>query len=85
MKRLFGTLIGYMIEVVSSSNVNYEGIRGVVIDETRNTILVKGDDSSIYRVIKKGCVFKLYHPNGEEYILNGGDLVGDIIRRVIEV
>ncbi len=85
MKRFFGTLIGYRIDVVSSSNLNYKGIKGVVIDETRNTILVKGDDNKVYRIIKKGSVFKLYHPNGEEYMIKGGELVGDIVRRVVEV
>lgn len=85
MRYFFGTLIGYKIEIISASNINYEGIKGLVVDETRNTVLIKDDNDRVYRVIKNGTVFKVYHPDGEEYVFNGRDLVGDIVRRVVEL
>jgi RNase P/RNase MRP subunit p29 len=84
MRFFFGTLIGYRVEVVKASNINYEGINGVVLDETRNTLVIKGLDGEVYRVIKRGAVFKVYR-DGDKLIFDGDKLVGDVVRRVVEL
>ncbi len=82
-KIIFGTLIGYYVEIIESSNRNYIGIRGKVVDETRNTLVIKSDEG-LRRVGKKGCIFKVIRA-GDRLILKGDELVGDIFRRVIEI
>ena len=84
MKIFFGTLIGYNIKIISSSNRNYEDIEGVVLDETRNTFIIRDVNNKVLRVLKRGSVFKFSLGN-DEYIFNGEDLTGDIIKRVIKL
>ncbi|MEK6863116.1 MAG: ribonuclease P protein subunit [Nanoarchaeota archaeon] len=52
-------LIGEEIEVVDSKNKSNVGIRGKVIDETRETIKVLQEDSKEAVLMKKIIVFKL--------------------------
>jgi len=82
-KIIFGTLIGYYVEIIESSNRNYIGIKGKVVDETRKTLVIKSD-KGLKRVGKKGCIFKVIR-DGDKLILKGDELVGDIFRRVIEI
>lgn len=82
-KLFFGTLIGYDIEVVEASNKNYVGIKGRVLDETRNILVVK-TNSNVKKIVKKGCIFRL-NKDGRHILVKGDDLVGDIIRRVIRI
>ena len=50
-------LIGLGIEVVNSSDISQIGTNGTVIDETKNTLLVKTVHGT-KRVIKKISTFK---------------------------
>lgn len=85
MRRFFGTLIGYYIEVVKSFNENYLGIRGRVLDETRNMLIIRSDDGRILKIIKRGSVFKVRVDSEIEFIVDGNKLVGDIVKRVVKL
>lgn len=82
-RRLFGSLIGYEIEVVEASNKNYIGIKGRIVDETRNTLIVR-TEKNIKKIIKNGCIFSL-NIDGEHVLVKGDELIGDIVRRVIRI
>lgn len=82
-KVLFGTLIGYWVEIVEASNKNYVGIKGRVVDETRNMLIINTGDA-VKKIVKKGCIIRLIK-NGEHILIKGEDLVGDIVRRVIKI
>ena len=84
MRKFFGTLIGYEIEVVNASNDNYIGIRGRVVDETRNMVIVKLDSGRIVKIVKRGTYFKV-KIDDEEFEIEGNKLIGNIIKRVIEL
>lgn len=83
MKFLIGTLIGYYVEIVYSSNRNYVGIKGLVVDETRNMLHIK-INGRVLKVIKKACTFKV-KIDGKECIIKGNSLVGNIAKRVVIV
>lgn len=60
-------LIGEEMEIVSSTNQSYQGIRGMIIDETKQTIKVRKHDSKEVMLLKNAIVFKL--PRTGEVIL----------------
>ena len=85
MRKFFGTLINYEIEVVNSSNENYIGIRGKVLDETKNMLIIKSPKGKILKIIKRGSVFKIKVNENEEFVIKGNKLVGNIVKRVVEI
>ena len=63
-------LIGLRVRVAESSSLPHKGLAGLVIDETKNTLVIrKGKDEKI--VPKKGRVFLFTLPNGEKARLEG--------------
>jgi ribonuclease P protein subunit POP4 len=67
-------LIGLEIKVVKSSNKQLEGLKGTVIDETRNMLTIetaKGEKS----LSKDTCVFSFHLPSGEWVKVNGSLLL----------
>lgn len=75
-----GELIGSKIEVVKSTSTNLVGIKGKVVDETKNTIML---DSG--KMIQKNSVWiKVFH-EGTSFELDGRLLVGkpeDRLKRI---
>lgn len=58
-KRLIkGELIGLSVKVISSKNPANKGLQGTVVDETKNTLVVKTAKGK-KRLIKQNCVFEL--------------------------
>jgi ribonuclease P protein subunit POP4 len=60
-----GELIGKTLEVIESNNKSLKGLKGVVINETKNTITIKGEKT----ILKRGCTFRI-----ENEELKGEDL-----------
>lgn len=57
-KRLIkGELIGLSVKVISSKNPANKGLQGKVVDETKNTLLIKTVKGK-KRIIKQNCVFE---------------------------
>lgn len=67
------TLIGLHVKIVSATQESDVGIQGVIIDETRDTIII-GEDERL-RVQKKDITLNL-DIEGENITINGADLVG---------
>ena len=70
-------LIGLDVTVVTHTDTTLEGIRGRIIDETRNMFLVRSEEKD-RKVAKKGASFELMvdGPKGAvAIILKGDDLV----------
>jgi ribonuclease P protein subunit POP4 len=67
-------LIGLEIEVVEASNRNLVGKKGKVIDETRNTLTVRGGGKET-RLLKAAIVFRT-KVGGELVQVDGKKLVG---------
>ncbi|MEE9116299.1 MAG: ribonuclease P protein component 1 [Thermoplasmata archaeon] len=65
-------LIGLPAEVVSSTHSGYVGMKGLIVDETKNTLVMEVDSSE--KVIpKKGTRFKFSLP--EDVEVNGAKLM----------
>ncbi len=67
-------LIGLEVHVISHTDVPLRGTRGYVIDETRNTFLVRMEVKD-RKISKKGAVFefKVNGPGGPKMVMIRGD------------
>jgi ribonuclease P protein subunit POP4 len=63
-------LCGLRARVVSSLSLPHKGLSGIVVDETKNTIVlsVKGAEKV---VPKRGCTFRFTLPGGGKALLEG--------------
>ncbi|MCL5008487.1 MAG: ribonuclease P protein subunit [Candidatus Marsarchaeota archaeon] len=52
-------LIGLKARVLSSLDKKQRGASGIVIDETKNTLLLEAKEGR-RRIVKKACVFRFY-------------------------
>ena len=67
-------LVGLDVVVSDSTNQQIIGMRGKVIDETRNTLTLE-TSSGTKNVVKDQCVFLFTLPSGEAVEVNGKLLV----------
>ena len=77
--------IGLTAEVVKSSNPSYVGIKGRVIDETRNTFVIETNGKE-KRIIKNISIFHFTYTDGTKIEIDGKILVGrpeDRVKKVI--
>ncbi len=65
-------LIGLDVEVKRSSDSEQQGIKGKVVDETKNTLLVD-TGKGIKRVVKKISVFK-FRQGKKSFIVDGEEI-----------
>jgi RNase P/RNase MRP subunit p29 len=65
-------LIGLEVEVFKDKNTYNNGIKGKVVDETMNSLLIKMN--GIKRISKKNTVFK-FKLNGEAVKVEGESLI----------
>lgn len=68
-------LIGLDIEVAEDRNPSNISIRGTVIDETRNTLLIQQGEKA-KRVAKETAIFRFKLPDGTAVEVEGSTLVG---------
>jgi ribonuclease P protein subunit POP4 len=61
---LIHELIGLEAEVLSSTCRNIVGMRGRVVDETRNTLKIEAKET-VKVIPKKVATFRFYLPNGD--------------------
>ena len=73
--------IGLDTEVIKSSNPEYMGIEGKVIDETRNTLVISYGQKE-KTIIKDVAVFHFTLPDGTVVEIDGKSIVGRPENRV---
>ncbi len=75
-------LIGLVVEIVRSKNKSLVGLKGKIIDETKNTITI--EDDKVRKIMKSHIIMKTKIED-KEYEINGKILVGrpeDRIKKV---
>jgi ribonuclease P protein subunit POP4 len=68
-------LIGLEVEIRKSTNKSQIGIKGRVVDETYNMLVIETEKGE-KKVEKKSCVFVFKLPNGKKVEVEGWVLVG---------
>jgi len=66
-----GEIIGKNIEIIESKNKSNQGLKGKIIDETKNTIKIKTKKGE-KTLIKKNITFKMESHNNET--INGAEI-----------
>ncbi len=64
-------LIGLRAKVATSLSLPYRGLQGVVVDETKNTLVFLSKDGKEKSVPKRGCIFCFHLPGGKMAMLDG--------------
>ncbi len=64
-------LIGLKAEVVDSPNKYLLGISGIILDETKNMLLIGQPGGKKRWVIKKQVKLRIYLPDGKRVIVDG--------------
>ncbi|MEM4575844.1 MAG: ribonuclease P protein subunit [Candidatus Nezhaarchaeales archaeon] len=80
-------LIGLRVKIVKSTNKSYEGVEGLVVDETMKTIKIMDDKGSIKTIPKKCCIFRFKLPDNVIVEVEGPYLLGrpeDRIKRLFK-
>lgn len=67
-------LIGLNVRVVQSTNPDARAIRGVVVDETRNMLTIRGKKGKV-TIPKNIATFRFKLPSGVRVDVNGERLV----------
>jgi len=70
-----GELIGLDAKVVKSANPSNLGISGKIIDETRNTLVIRQNENDKV-VAKKTAIFQFTLPNGAVVEVEGAAIIG---------
>lgn len=68
-------LIGSTIEVIEASHKGYVGMKGRVIDETKNTFLIELENKKTIRMPKKNAKFKFTFINKNAIAIEGIKLI----------
>jgi len=66
-------LIGMKVKIKKCNDPNWEGKKGLVIDETKNTFLIKIEKEE-KRIAKKSAIFEFEYED-EKISLNGSDII----------
>ncbi len=68
-------LIGLIMEVEESSNRDMEGLRGRIVDETRNTFVIETEQEEEKRIPKTGNMFIFVLEDGTRARIRGDKLL----------
>ena len=63
--------VGLPVEVADSSHDGYKGIKGRVVDETKNTIKIEDEGGDEKIIPKKVAIFHFTLPNGSKVEIDG--------------
>ncbi|UCH37249.1 MAG: ribonuclease P protein subunit [Candidatus Bathyarchaeota archaeon] len=74
-------LIGLDTQVVRSLNPRLEGISGVVVDETKNTLIIHNNTEK-KRIPKDIAIFSFSTLDGKKVEVNGRELRGRPVDRI---
>jgi ribonuclease P protein subunit POP4 len=77
---LIHEFIGLEAEVVRCSDRKAQGASGVVVDETRNTLVLESRGRE-RRFAKKACVFRFTLPDGGSALVRGETVAIDPVER----
>ncbi|MEM3369344.1 MAG: ribonuclease P protein subunit [Candidatus Micrarchaeia archaeon] len=66
--------IGLKVEVINSASPEQIGIKGIVVDETKNTFKIEKEDGKEVLIPKKGSLF-LFQKRGEVFSVEGSKIL----------
>lgn len=76
---LYSTFIGLPVEIINSSQRALIGVRGTIVDETKNLIVIEKSDAAgthgkEVRIPKNSSTFRITAESGEKVDVDGRDI-----------
>jgi ribonuclease P protein subunit POP4 len=71
---LFHTFIGLPVEVVRCASRPLEGLKGTVVDETKNLLSIE-TENKVVKLQKTSCVFRFQLESGERVDVDGAKIL----------
>ena len=68
---LYSTFIGLAVEIANSSQRNLVGLKGRVVDETKNLIIIEKEGGKEAKLQKVACVFRFTLDDGKTIDIEG--------------
>lgn len=68
---LYSTFIGLEVEITNSSQHGLVGLKGTVVDETKNLIVIKKQDKKEVKIPKVSSTFRFTLESGETVEVEG--------------
>jgi ribonuclease P protein subunit POP4 len=68
---LYSTFIGLQVEIANSSQHGLVGMRGTVVDETKNLIVIRKQDGKEAKIPKISSTFRFTLDSGEKMEVEG--------------
>ena len=73
---IFHTFIGLEAEIIKSADRKLIGLKGKIIDETKNLIVIEREsDSKEIKIPKISSAFKFFLESGESTIIEGKSII----------
>lgn len=72
---LYSTFIGLEAEIINSSQRGLIGLRGKVVDETKNLIVIEGEGGRVVKVPKNSSAFRFTCEDGGKADVDGRDIM----------
>jgi ribonuclease P protein subunit POP4 len=79
---VFHTLVGLRVRILLSTDPGLRAVEGVVVEETRNSLLVRTGEGRILRVLKRNSIFLFQLPSGEWVWVRGEEITGSPAERI---
>ena len=67
-------LIGLPCEIIKTSNKSQLGIKGRIVDETKNLVVIEKEDGREKKLQKISCTFRFYLEDGKTFDVKGKDI-----------
>ncbi len=81
-KLTFKRIIGRKVLVNYALDPNVKGLEGIVLTETRNTIVIKTRSGRVKRILKKGVLLTIYVSRNKKISVPGYMMIGRPEERV---
>jgi len=71
---LFSTFIALPVEIVNCSQRSLLGLKGIIVDETKNLIVIEKEDGKEVKIPKVSATFRFTTESGEKVDVVGRDI-----------
>ncbi len=68
---LYSTFIGLQVEIVNSSQHDLVGLKGKVVDETKNLVIIEKENGKEVKIQKVSSVFRFTLDDGDKFDIEG--------------
>ena len=68
---LFHTFIGLLVEVINASARELIGKKGIIIDETKNLLVIETSDAKEFKIPKNGATFRFFLDDKSTFEVEG--------------